>query len=48
MGQLSYLESHLTEEKLLKEREIFQKLNVIGGPTNPVEWFYDRIDYEED
>lgn len=42
MGQLSYLESHLTDEKLQKEKDSLAKLNCLGGPTNPLEWFYEK------
>ncbi|CDW88922.1 zinc carboxypeptidase family [Stylonychia lemnae] len=48
MGQLSYLESHLTEEKLQKERDLIQKLNAVGGPTNPLEWYYEKFEDDED
>lgn len=39
VGHLGFLESHLTEEKLQKEKDIFIKLKAEGGPTNPLEWF---------
>eukprot|EP00347_Sterkiella_histriomuscorum_P012296 403369133 len=44
MGLLSYLESHLTDEKLQREKDFLTCLNCVGGPTNPLEWFYERTD----
>lgn len=38
----------MSEEKLLKERDILIRIKASGGPTNPLEWFTDQICYEED
>lgn len=48
IGHLGFLDGHLTEEKLKTEKEIFQKINAAGGPTNPMEWFTEQVDTEED
>ena len=43
-GALSLLEQSLTLEKLKDENEILEKLKAIGGPTNPQEWYAEKID----
>ena len=48
MGHLSYLESHLTDEKLQKEKEMLARLNCVGGPTNISEWYYERTEQSEE
>lgn len=49
-GSLSLLEQSLTVEKLLKENDLFEMLDVRGGPTNPLEWFVEtpeKVDPED-
>lgn len=42
-GTVSDIEAYLTQEKLSSEMRMLERLGVIGGPTNPSEWYSENI-----